>query len=136
MSADLRSQIASLLAADAPASPAAAPAAAPAGGGLDYDQLAAALIRAGGGRPQGALAAQQAQPTTLTSLLGGVQRAPNRYPASDAGSPAAPSYVITEDTPLWQLSAEDRCHLIKTKGPAWYNATMRAQLKGTRVKLR
>src|SRR5690349_15527957 len=133
MSDDLKSQIQALLGAQ-PAAAAPAPAAAPAGSGLDYDALAQALLRQGGGRPA---PAAQSQPTTLASLLGGgVQRAPNKFPVSDAGSPAAPSYVITEDTPLWQLSAEDRRHLIKTKGPAWYNATMRAQLKGTRVKLR
>lgn len=61
--------------------------------------------------------------------------APTGPPVSDAGSPAAP-HVVTEDTPLMQLSAEDRMHLLKTKGAAWYNATLRAQLKGVRVVLK
>ena len=60
---------------------------------------------------------------------------PNGPPVSDAGSPSAPT-VVTEDTPLLQLSAEDRNHLRKQKGDAWYNATLRQQLKGVRVVLR
>ncbi|HUR48203.1 MAG TPA: hypothetical protein VMY88_01550 [Acidimicrobiales bacterium] len=60
---------------------------------------------------------------------------PNAIPASDAGAPAAP-VAFTEDTPLWQLKPQDRDHLRRTKGDAWYNATLRAQLKGTRVVLK
>lgn len=59
----------------------------------------------------------------------------NAIPASDAGAPAAP-VAFTEDTPLWQLKPQDRDHLRRQKGDAWYNATLRSQLKGTRVVLK
>lgn len=78
----------------------------------------------------------------LGIAAGGVQSAPNLPkpapngpPASDAGSPAAPA-TFTEDTPLWQLKPQDREHLRRQKGDAWYNATLRSQLKGTRVVLK
>lgn len=61
--------------------------------------------------------------------------APNGTPASDAGGPAAPR-TFTEDTPLVHMKPEDRQHLIKEKGLAWYNAMLRQQLKGTRVVLK
>lgn len=80
---------------------------------------------------RGAFGGGQPTPTTPKPTAA----KPTGPSVSDAGSPAAP-HVVTEDTPLMQLSAEDRMHLIKTKGSAWYNATLRQQLKGTRVVLR
>lgn len=52
-----------------------------------------------------------------------------------AAAPAAPP-KFTDDTPLWNLSDEDRARLIKEKGLGWYANTLRAQTKGVRVKLR
>lgn len=57
-------------------------------------------------------------------------------PVSDAGSPAPASASVDDGTPLWQMKPEDRQHLIKTKGLAWYTNAMRSQLKGTRFSLR
>jgi len=76
------------------------------------------------GRPSG-----DAQPTNMKPP------AQTGRPVSDVPAPSAPPR-FTEDTPLVQLSPEDRARLVRDKGVHWYRETLRRQAKGLRVRLR
>ncbi len=67
-------------------------------------------------------------PAANPSANGGGSKGP---PVTDTGGQA--NHVVTEDTPLIRMSADDRQHLINTKGLAWYRRTLQEQLKGSKV---
>lgn len=55
-------------------------------------------------------------------------------PVSDGGSPPAPTAPL-EERDILSLSDEDKTHLIKQKGPAWYRAQLAKQTKGKSIRL-
>lgn len=59
---------------------------------------------------------------------------PQGRPVSDAGAPS-PAPTFTEDTPLWQLDQQSRQRLIREKGVNWYRATLRHQMKGSKIRM-
>lgn len=55
-------------------------------------------------------------------------------PVSDGGSPPAPTAPL-EERDILSLSEEDREHLRKQKGTAWYRAQLAKQTKGKSIRL-
>ncbi len=72
---------------------------------------------------------------------GGAQPSnPSRPPgppvSGNGAPPPPPSLGTSEDTPLWNLSPEERAHIVKTKGPQYFRERYYAGLKGARVRVR
>lgn len=77
-------------------------------------------------------------PTTPAPTGASTAAAPqprSAVPVSDGGTPPAPQVPI-EQRDILSLSDEDRAHLVKTKGPAWYREQLRKQTQGKAVRLR
>jgi hypothetical protein len=55
-------------------------------------------------------------------------------PVSDGGSPPAPTAPL-EERDIMSMSQEDRMHLQRTKGTAWYRAQLAKQTKGKTIRV-
>ena len=74
-----------------------------------------------------------AMPNTFAALVGQQITSGSTPPANQVGPPA-PNHS-SEGTPLIKLSAEDRAHLLATKGQSWYAAQFRRDMRNTTILL-
>ncbi len=142
---DLKTAIAAVLAnAGGAAAPAASPqpAAPAAPAGFDYDAYVQAQIRAGvlpaprqGAAPPAAPAAPNASSFWgAASAAAGTAPGMASPPKSDRGGQIG-GYMLTDDTPVIDMSNEDREAWIKKNGLAKYYQRVQTELKGRRLRI-